>query len=369
VNSVGTVDVKKRLALLRKSMQEVGADAVVIAPSANMDWLIGFHPIATERLCLLVITPEKETIVLPSLDIEAVRALTDIPLFAYGDAESPNGALESALAAAGAKGARKVVFDETMRADYVLAVIDAVPQAQRTVTTETLGELRMRKGAEEIAKLKAIAEINDRAMEAAFAAVSAGRSELEIEAAVKDCFASHGAQLGYWVIGGGPNSAYPHHITGSRKLAEGDAIVIDIAGVKDGYYSDMTRMAVLGHTPEGYGEVHAIVDRAVKAGIEAVRPGIQAKAVDAAARKVIAEAGYGEFFIHRSGHGIGLEVHEPPYITASSDTVLDEGMTFTVEPGIYLPGCFGIRLEEIVIVRKTGAEILSSLTRDLRVIT
>jgi Xaa-Pro aminopeptidase len=365
---VGTVGISKRLAALRKSMTETGADLVVVAPSANMDWLIGFHPIATERLCLLIITLSKEVIVLPSLDVEAVRNLTSIPLFAYSDEESPSPALEAALAAAGAKSTHKIVFDETMRADHVLLVIDALPLAQRSVTTETIGALRTGKGAEEIARLKAIADINDRAMEAAFAAISAGRSELDIEAAVKDCFASHGAQLGYWVIGGGPNSAYPHHITGNRKLAAGDAIVIDIAGLKDGYYSDMTRMAALDHAPEGYSEVHAVVNQAVEAGIEAVRPGVSAKAVDAAARKVIADAGYGDFFIHRTGHGIGLEVHEPPYITASSETVLDEGMTFTIEPGIYLPGRFGIRLEEIVVVRKTGAEILSSLPRDLRII-
>jgi Xaa-Pro aminopeptidase len=365
---VGTVNVGKRLAALRKSMTETGADLVILAPSANMDWLAGFHPIATERLCVLTIAPNKEALVLPALDVEAVRAVTDIPLFAYSDEESPSPALEAALTAVGAKGARKAVFDETMRADHVLLVIDALPQAQRSVTTETVGALRMRKGSEEIAGLKAIAEINDRAMEAAFAAIGAGRSELDIEAAVKDCFASHGAQLGYWVIGGGPNSAYPHHITGNRKLAAGDAIVIDIAGLKDGYYSDMTRMAVLDHAPEGYGEVHAVVNRAVEAGILAVRPGARAKDVDTAARRVIADAGYGDFFIHRTGHGIGLEVHEPPYITASSETILEDGMTFTIEPGIYLPGRFGIRLEEIVVVRKTGAEVLSSLPRGLRIV-
>ncbi len=361
-------DSGKRFALLRKSMKETGTDLVVLAPSANMDWLIGFHPIATERLCLLIVANEAEALVLPSLDLEAVRARASLPLFAYRDDESPSSALLAAIGATGAKSAGKVAFDETMRADHALLLIDALPRAERGIAAESIGALRMRKGPEEIAALKAIAEINDRAMEAAFAAIAAGRSELDIEAAVKDCFASHGAQLGYWVIGGGPNGAYPHHITGSRKLTVGDAIVIDIAGLKDGYYSDSTRMAALGHAPEGYAEVHAIVNRAVEAGIAAVRPGAKAQDVDAAARKVIADAGYGDFFVHRTGHGIGLEVHEPPYITASSETVLEEGMTFTVEPGIYLPGRFGIRLEEIVVVRKLGAEILSSIPRDLRII-
>lgn len=368
MNPAGTVDTEKRLAALRKAMQETGADLVALAPSANMDWLVGFHPMATERLCLLVVGMTTEAFVLPSLDVEAVRTMTNIPYFVCRDEDSPSHALEAALEAVGGKTARKVVFDETMRADHVLLLIDALPDAQRSVTTDTIGALRMRKGEDEIAGLRAIAEINDEAMEAAFAAIGAGRSELEVETAIKEAFTRHGAKLGYWVIGGGPNSAYPHHITGERKLAMGDAVVIDIAGYRDGYYSDMTRMAAVGHAPEGYDQIHAIVNRAVEAGIRAARVGARAKDVDDAARQVITEAGYGDYFVHRTGHGIGLEVHEPPYITASSQTLLDEGMTFTIEPGIYLPGRFGIRLEEIVVVRKASAEILSSLSRDLRIV-
>jgi len=358
----------ERFSLLRAKMRQTGADLLVLAPSANMEWLVGFHPIATERLCLLLIAADAEALVLPSLDLEAVRARTDIPLFVYSDEESPLSALAAALAAVNAKDARRVGFDETMRADHALLLIDALPRADRGLAAETIGALRMRKGADEVAALRAIAQINDRAMQAAFAALAVGRSELDIEASVKDCFERHGARLGYWVIGGGPNGAYPHHKTGSRKLEAGDAVVIDIAGLKDGYYSDSTRMAALGHAPQGYAEVHAIVNRAVEAGIAAVRPGARAKDVDAAARRVIADAGYGEFFVHRTGHGIGLEVHEPPYITASSETVLEAGMTFTVEPGIYLPGRFGIRLEEIVVVREGEAEILSSVPRDLHIV-
>jgi Xaa-Pro aminopeptidase len=368
MNPAGTVDTEKRLAALRGAMQEAGADLVALAPGANMDWLVGFHPMATERLCLLIVSMTTEAFVLPSLDVEAVRTLTDIPIFVGSDEESPSRALDAALTAVGGKTARKVVFDETMRADHVLLLIDALPAALRSVTTDTIGALRMRKSEDEIAGLKAIAEIIDEAMQAAFSALAAGRSELEVEIAIKEAFARHGARLGYWVIGGGPNSAYPHHSTGERKLGAGDAVVIDIAGYKDGYYSDMTRMAAVGHAPEGYDQIHAIVNRAVEAGIRAARVGARARDVDAAARQVITEAGYGEYFVHRTGHGIGLEVHEPPFITASSETVLDEGMTFTIEPGIYLPGRFGIRLEEIVVVRKAGAEILSSLSRDLRIV-
>ena len=144
-------------------------------------------------------------------------------------------------------------------------------------------------------------------------------------------------------------------------------MVIDIGGRKDGFPSDMTRMAVIGHAPEGYEKVHAIVERALCAALAAARPGVRAMDVDAAARNVIAEAGYGEYFVHRLGHGLGIEVHEPPYLTSTSETVLDEGMVFSIEPGIYLPGRFGLRLEDIVILRADGPEILSSLPRTLHV--
>ena len=144
-------------------------------------------------------------------------------------------------------------------------------------------------------------------------------------------------------------------------------MVIDIGGRKDGFPSDITRMAVVGRPPEGYGQIHTIVEKAVQAALKAARPGVKARDVDAAARRVIDDAGYGEYFVHRTGHGMGIDGHEPPYITSTSETVLEEGMVFSIEPGIYLPGRFGIRLEDIVILREDGPEILSSLPRDLYV--
>ena len=143
---------------------------------------------------------------------------------------------------------------------------------------------------------------------------------------------------------------------------------MDIGGAMGGYSSDITRMAVMGTAPDGYQEVHEIVERAVQAAMHAAKPGVRAHVVDDAARGVIIAAGYGEYFMHRTGHGMGIEVHETPYVTASSQTILDEGMVFSIEPGIYLPGRFGIRLEDIVILRKDGPEILSDLPRDLKVI-
>jgi Xaa-Pro aminopeptidase len=254
-----------------------------------------------------------------------------------------------------------------MRADFALLLLDAVPGAEHRFTDDTIGRLRMCKDDGEAALLKMNAGIADRAMRKAFASIRAGMSELALAQIIRDHFAAEGAAPAFWIVGGGPNGAFPHHQTGERTLAEGDAVVIDIGGRKDGYPSDITRMVAIGRPPDGYGEIHQIVEQAVQAAMAAARPGVPAKAVDAAARTVIADAGYGEFFVHRTGHGMGIEGHEPPYITATSETVLEEGMVFSIEPGIYLPGRFGIRLEDIVILRQDGPEILSGLPRALHI--
>lgn len=362
-----TVDTKGRLAALRRRMKATDTDLIAIAPGSHMDWLLGFHPHPDERPCLLLIGPEREAFLMPVLNAEGTRESTDIAFHNWADADGPDAALAAALDDVGARGAKKVALDETMRADFALLLLGALPGATHAFTPETLGALRMRKDAGEFASLKMNANVADRAMKKAFAAIREGMTESELADVVKEHFASEGAAPAFWIVGAGSNGAFPHHQTGSRRLAEGDAVVIDIGGRKAGFPSDITRMAVVGRPPEGYGHIHTIVERAVQAALKAARPGVKASEVDAAARNVIADAGYGEYFVHRTGHGLGIDVHEPPYITATSDAVLDEGMVFSIEPGIYLPGRFGIRLEEIVILREDGPEILSDLPRDVHV--
>lgn len=358
-------DTKARFRALRKRMAERRVDLVAVAPGSHMDWLVGFHPHPDERPCLLLVTAEADAFLMPSLNAEGSRGRTDIPFYSWSDDEGPGGALLAAFDAITAKNAESVVLDETMRADFALLLLGALPGARTSFTGETLGALRMRKDAGECAKLKMNAAIADRAMEKAFAVIQPGMTELELAGVVKDHFQSEGATPAFWIVGSGGNGAFPHHQTGDRPLAEGDAVVIDIGGRKAGFPSDITRMAVIGSPPDGYLPVHSIVEQAVQAALNAARPGILAKDVDAAARRVIEEAGYGEFFVHRTGHGMGIDGHEPPYITARSETLLEEGMVFSIEPGIYLPGRFGVRLEEIVILRDNGPEILSRLPRDL----
>jgi Xaa-Pro aminopeptidase len=358
-----------RLKALRQRMIETGTGLVAIAPGSHMEWVLGFHPHPDERPCLLLIGSETEAFLMPALNAGGSREFTDIAFYNWADEEGPAETLRQVLSAVGGEAPGLVALDETMRADFALPLLDALPADTRhNFTLSTIGALRMRKDSVEYAKLKMNADIADRAMQAAFSAVRPGMTEKELAADIRAHFSSEGASPQFWIVGAGGNGAFPHHSASDRVIQEGDAVVIDIGGHKQGFPSDITRMAVVGMQPEGYGEIHAIVEKAVQAALRVARPGVVARDVDAAARKVITDAGYGEYFVHRTGHGMGIDGHEPPYITATSDTVLEEGMVFSIEPGIYLPGRFGIRLEDIVFMRVDGPEILSSLPRSVHTV-
>ena len=353
---------------LRARMKDNDVDLVALGPGTHMNWLLGFNPYPDERPCLLLIGKEKEAFLMPSVNAEDARKRTDIAINSWNDENGPDQALKEALLYIGESSAKHIAIDEAMRSHFALILIEALSNPTYEFTTSTIGALRMRKDQTEFINLKENALIDDRAMQAGFAAIKEGVTELEIGEAINKHFISEGAKPQFCIVGSGPNGAFPHHHTGDRKVKYGDAVLIDIGGRKGTFPSDMTRMSVLGEPPEGYLEIHAIVERAVQAAMSAAKPGVMAKDVDAAARGVITEAGYGEFFVHRTGHGLGIDIHEPPYITATSEVILDEGMVFSIEPGIYLQSRFGVRLEEIVILRADGPEILSELTRELNII-
>ena len=357
-----------RLEQLRTAMADQAIDLVCLGPGAHLEWLLGLHPHADERPLLFCTTQDKAGFLIPALEAESLRAQTELPFFEWADADGPDSALSQLLDHLATQGVSSIVLDEAMRADFAALVQDRLMNAKRQFTGSTVGALRMRKDDAACRSLKKNAQIADQALQTAWAMMKPGLREDEVGDVIKSSFLSQGARPLFGIVGAGANGAFPHHQTGRTELKSGDAIVMDIGADMDGYSSDITRMAVIGTPSEGYEEVHAIVDLAVEAALTAARPGVPAKSVDKAARDVITEAGYGEFFVHRTGHGLGTEVHEPPYITASSDTILDEGMVFSIEPGIYLPGRFGIRLEEIVILRADGPEIFSDLPRDLVII-
>ena len=353
---------------VRARMKDNNVDLVALGPGTHMNWLLGFNPYPDERPCMLLLGQEKEAFLMPSVNAEGVREQTKISMHCWNDDIGPDQALKDALSYIGSSNAKHIAIDEAMRSHFALILLESLSNPTYEFTASTLGALRMRKDHDEYINLKENALIDDRAMQAGFSAIGEGISEIEIGEAINSHFISEGAKPQFCIVGSGPNGAFPHHHTGDRKVQQGDAVLIDIGGRKGTFPSDMTRMSVLGEPPEGYLKIHAIVERAVQAALSAARPGVMAKDVDAAARNVITEAGYGEFFVHRTGHGLGIDIHEPPYITATSEVVLDEGMVFSIEPGIYLQGRFGVRLEEIVILRSDGPEILSELTRELNLI-
>ncbi len=357
-----------RLDVLRNTMQQEGVDLVALGPGAHLAWLTGVRPHADERPLLFCITKSYAGFLMPALEAQSAKQQTDLPFHTWADDEGPEAAFADCLKAAGASQAKSIVLDETMRADFAALVQDALPASDRQFTASTIGALRMRKDESEFSILKRNALSADKAMQTAWASMQVGMSELDVAQVVRDAFAQQQAQPLFTIVGTGANGAFPHHHTGKTTLQSGDVVVMDIGGCIDGYPSDITRMAAMGAPPENYAEIHAIVEAAVQAAMQAAKPGVKAHVVDDAARQVISNAGYGDYFVHRTGHGLGVEIHETPYITSSSQTVLDEGMVFSIEPGIYLPGQFGLRLEDIVILRKDGAEIFSELPRDLKVI-
>ena len=363
---------EQRLAALREVMGQQNVDLLAIGPGPHMQWLLGFHPHADERPCLMCVSQSGVAMLMPALNAEGTRSqlgsAPDIPFHLWADAEGPAGAFASLTDQLQVAQAKSIALDETMRADFAALVQDALPQASRQFSASTIGGLRMRKDEDEYAALKRNAVTADNAMQAGWAAMRAGMTEWDVAKIIRQSFTEQGARPLFNIVGAAGNGAFPHHQTGESKLCEGDAVVMDIGGGLDGYSSDITRMAVVNEPPAGYHEIHAIVEAAVQAALAAARPGVKAHVVDDAARTVITEAGYGDYFVHRTGHGMGVEIHEQPYLTSVSDTVLETGMVFSIEPGIYLPGKFGIRLEDIVILRQDGPEIFSSLPRDLQVV-
>lgn len=353
-----------RMENLRARMAETGTDLVVIGPSSHMRYLADLSPHGDERPVLLLVSKDFAGFLMPALNVDSSRQKTDLPFFPWADADGPDAALKELIAATGVRPVSpSIVLDETMRADFALLVLDALPGATRRFTGDSVGYLRSRKDDDEYGRLKRSAQLNDRAMAAGFAALREGITEREVAQVIRDFYKANGATTEFCSVCFGANGAFPHHHTGSTTLKRGDAVLIDTGGRIEGYPSDMTRVGHFGTAPERFEEVYQVLDRAVEAGLAAAVPGARASDVDRAARAVIEAAGYGPNFLHRTGHGLGIDIHEPPYITATSDTVLDEGMVFSIEPGIYLPGQFGQRLEEIVILRNGRAEILSDMPR------
>jgi Xaa-Pro aminopeptidase len=361
-----------RLDRARDQLSERGVDALLVGPSADLVYLTGYQAPPLERLTLLVLPAKGDPrLVVPRLEAPLAREHLgdlEVEVAAWDETEDPVARVRATLVDAAAADGRLAVGDRLWSA-FLLRLQDALPAARFTVASGVTRALRVVKDQAEVEALAAAAAAIDRVVDGLAGLRWAGRSEQEVARELDRAIRAAGHdETCFVILGSGPNGASPHHVAGPRVIRPGDAVVVDIGGRRAGYCSDTTRTLVVGEPPPGFAEVYRVLQQAQEAGCAAVAPGVPAAAVDAACRDPIAAAGYGAQFVHRTGHGIGLEEHEDPYVVAGNHEPLAAGMAFSVEPGIYLEGRFGARIEDIVVCDDGGARRLNTTSRDLLVV-
>ena len=343
-----------RLGRVQAALREQGVDALLAGPSPDLRWLTGYDTHLAERLTLLVVPAAGEPrIVVPELEAPRARAhgVDDLAgLVTWGETDDPVALVSGLL------GERTgvVAVQDRLWAMFVLRLQAAVDVATWVEGGSVLGPLRAVKDDQEVAALHRVGAAIDRVHARMHTWLRPGRSERDVAADVAAAILEEHDRVNFTIVASGPNGASPHHEVSDRVLQPGDPVVVDIGGTLDGYCSDSTRDYVLGHPDPDYAELHAVLEQAQAAGAAAARPGVTAEQVDAAARDVIVAAGHGDRFVHRTGHGIGVEEHERPWIVAGDTTELVPGMAFSVEPGIYVEGRHGARIEDIVTVGQDG---------------
>jgi Xaa-Pro aminopeptidase len=354
---------------VRAAMDELDIDCLLVGPSTDMVYLIDFPVRQSERMTILVLPREGEPrLVMPGFELDRIASAP--PLFRpapWEDGDDPAPLLASLLPNGG--DGVTVAVGGQMFTHFFLRIRDATPSAQFVTGDDVLEPARMRKTPYEVAALRAASEAADAVFEDVLALPLVGMSERELLAEIHRLLLEKGHDtIGGGIVGAGPNGAAPHHHVSERSIEQGDAVVVDFGGVRANYRSDITRTFHVGEPNGDFRAVYDLVNQANEAGFAAVKPGVTAAEIDARTRQHIADAGYGPNFLHRTGHGIGLDGHEAPYLVRGDDTALEEGMTFSIEPGIYLEGRFGVRIEDIVVVTATGAERLNRSTHALQVV-
>jgi Xaa-Pro aminopeptidase len=353
-----------RLKSFQVKLAEKKVDCAVLGPTTGMRYLLGDAPHADERLCLLLVTPGTAQIISSELNADKISSFTDLEMVVWSDADGPGTVLSGSILKKMKK--RVIAVDGSMRADFLLAVLDQCEQPRTLPADTILAELRIIKSPLEIEALALAAAQADKAMQAAVDACIPGATEAEVAWAAEKAFRKDGADcVEFTLVAAGPNAAYPHHRSGDKVLKKGEGVIIDIGASLNGYKSDITRTVFLGDPDREFTDIYELVLSANIRGQETVRPGVPAEEVDRAARALIEEKGMGDRFIHRTGHGLGMDIHEEPWIQEGNRVFLEEGMVFSVEPGIYLPGMLGIRVEDIVAVTPGGARLLTGFDHSL----
>ncbi|MBV8988361.1 MAG: aminopeptidase P family protein [Solirubrobacterales bacterium] len=363
-------DFRRRIDRAASQAADAGLTGVLVTPGPDLSYFIGYTPIAiTERITMLaILTGRDPAMIVPMLerpDAEAAAGASVVALGDWSDGSDPYEATAKLLDPAG-----RYAISDSAWALHVLALQERLPGSSYASMTAALPMLRAIKDASEIERLAAAAAAADESFKEIVKVHFAGRSEAEVGADLAGLLLKHGhSRVEFTVVGSGPNGANPHHEVGERIIEAGDMVVLDFGGIKDGYGSDTTRTVHVGDPTDEEREVFELVRSAQQAAFEAVRPGVACEEVDRAARTVIADAGYGERFIHRVGHGIGLTTHEPPYMVEGEAHPIETGMCFSIEPGIYLPDRFGVRIEDIVVATEGGGRRLNNTSRELQIVS
>ncbi|MFF3314135.1 aminopeptidase P family protein [Streptomyces sp. NPDC003035] len=349
-------DYRARMARAAEAAADAGLAGILVAPGPDLVYLTGYQPTAiTERLTALVVAAGREPVlVVPTLeapDAEKAPGAPALTLRDWTDGTDPYDVTAPLLDTRGRFG-----VSDNAWAMHLLGLQKKLPSTSYVSLTEALPMLRAVKDAHELERIAAAGAAADEAYREILTVRFAGRRETEVAADLAAALTRSGhSQVDFTVVGSGPNGANPHHEAGERVIERGDMVVLDFGGLKHGYGSDTTRTVHVGEPTTEERRVHDVVREAQQAGFEAVRPGVACQEVDRAARQVITDAGYGAYFIHRTGHGIGVTTHEPPYMIEGEERPIVPGMSFSIEPGVYLPGRFGVRIEDIVTADEDGS--------------
>lgn len=354
-----------RMNRARDAMAASGVHALCLSVGKDLPYLTGYSAMPLERLTMLVLPAEGEAVlVVPGLEAPRVDSSGgEFAIRGWGETEDPIEIVNDLLG-----GASTVAIGNETWTSFTL---DLQETSERSWIEAggLMQSLRIIKTEDEIDKLRVAGASVDAVVEQMSNVRFSGRTEANVAKEFTDRLIAAGHEaVDFAIVASGTNGASPHHHPEQRVIEQGDAVVCDFGGFQNGYGSDTTRMFVVGKAPEGFDEAYAVLREAQEAAVQFVRPGVTAESVDAAARSIIADAGFGDYFIHRIGHGIGMDTHEHPYLVEGNSEVIEAGMAFSIEPGIYIPGRWGMRLEDIVVVSETGAERLNNSSHDYRVV-
>ncbi|HVE25116.1 MAG TPA: Xaa-Pro peptidase family protein [Sporichthya sp.] len=360
-----------RLKRAQAATAEAGLDALLITPGPDLRYLTGYVAKPLERLtCLVLPAGADPVLIVPFLERAAAEAAgvgdLGLEIADWQETDDPIALVRELLPAS----TTVYGLDDHMWAEKVLKLRAGLPGVEQALAGAVLRELRIRKTPEEVQALRDAGAAIDRVHARIGEWLRAGRTEREVGRDIGDAIVAEGhVRADFIIVGSGPNGASPHHDVSDRVIQPGDPVVVDIGGTTEaGYCSDETRTYAVGEPDAEFQKYYEVLLAAQVAACEAVRPGIGAQEIDRVARRVITDAGYGEYFIHRTGHGIGMEGHEHPYIVEGNDEALEPGMAFSIEPGIYLPGRHGARIEDIVVCTEDGGERVNLRPRELVVL-